>query len=257
MNFGEYNRTRVTPLPAVYNSRYTTGPLKWLKIVLIFKPNPNLTDIVISGGSKIMLTFLETLIKSKNLLHTMKEEVKKEILDGLKQARGIMERMDPAEFEELKKLSDHTIEEVAAQKDLDLIAVTVLLYSFYKVASTIKEADRKALIKELNGAIYSMENRQLGQYNSRIRNMFKLVKQSHSKVKEHLQDVMQAARIKKGTVLLEKGLSIGQAAGLMGLSNWDLQEYAGKSVSIHNHEELVEVKHRLKTAENIFNLKHG
>ena len=66
---------------------------------------------------------------------------------------------------------------------------------------------------------------------------------------------MQAAKIKKGAILLGKGLSIGQAAGLMGLSNWDLQQYAGKTVTFDDGHEKVSAKKRLINALNIFNIK--
>ena len=65
---------------------------------------------------------------------------------------------------------------------------------------------------------------------------------------------MQAARIKKGTVLLQRGLSIGQAAGLMGLSNWDLQEYASKTPYLAGHHEKVSAKTRLSNALKIFGI---
>jgi len=74
-------------------------------------------------------------------------------------------------------------------------------------------------------------------------------------VKEHLQDVMQAARIKKGTALLEKGLSVGQAAGLMGLSNWDLQQYAAKTTALRFEAETLPAKERMKLAFSMFGVK--
>jgi len=187
----------------------------------------------------------------------MKEEVRQEILHDLGEAKGILERHDPAEYEELKNLSEHAIEGVAAHKDLDLITVTVLLYSFYKMASTLSQPDCQKFCKELGTAINSLKSNNLGLYNAKIKTLYRLVTASHGKVKEHLQDVMHAARIKKGTALLERGLSIGQAAGLMGLSNWDLQEYAGKTMSLHHHEEGVEVKKRLKQTMLIFQVLNG
>jgi len=47
-------------------------------------------------------------------------------------------------------------------------------------------------------------------------------------------------------------LSIGQAAGLMGLSNWDLQVYAGKTTAISEHKENIPVDKRIKIALQLF-----
>ena len=99
-----------------------------------------------------------------------------------------------------------------------------------------------------------MEQDNLGGYNKSIKSLFNVIKKSNAKIKEHLADIMQAARLKKSAVLLEKGLSIGQAAGLMGLSNWDLQQYAGKTIALEMHQEATPAKKRLLTAFKIFNL---
>jgi len=55
--------------------------------------------------------------------------------------------------------------------------------------------------------------------------------------------------------LLQHGLSIGQAAGLMGLSNWDLQQYVGKTVFMDQHREQFPAKKRFRLALDIFGIK--
>ena len=83
-------------------------------------------------------------------------------------------------------------------------------------------------------------------------NILEIAKKCHAGVKEHLQDVMHAARIKKGTTLLQRGLSIGQAAGLMGLSNWDLQSYAAHTTAFEPHTEAILARVRMGTALKLF-----
>ena len=159
----------------------------------------------------------------------MKEVIKKEILYDLREAIKILEKREDKDFQELKVLSNHAIEDVAAHKDLDVISLTVLIYSIYKVVNCLNDQDYKDILLLLEKSENSLVRGNLGKYNSHIKKLFQIVEGCNAKVKEHLQDVMQAAKIKKGTILLEKGLSIGQAAGLMGLSNWDLQQYASKT----------------------------
>jgi len=182
----------------------------------------------------------------------MKEEIWKEILFDLTQAVKILRVKEAKDRGELKELSDHAIEDVALHKDLDLISMTVLLYSLYKIDACISKEDSRTILEEMEQALQGLEKRNLGKYNQHIKNIFKMIKSCNAKVKEHLNDVMHAARIKKGTALLEKGLSIGQAAGLMGLSNWDLQQYVGKT-NIQEHEhEAVHAEQRVKNALQIF-----
>ncbi len=184
----------------------------------------------------------------------MKEEIRKEILYDLSEAIKILNVREPQDIPELKTLSDHAIEDVAVSKDLDVISITVLIYSMYKVVETLSDKEYKNLIQELQNAKKTLDQNNYGKYNASIRTIFQLLKKSSTQTKEHLQDVMQAARIKKGTALLEHGLSMGQAAGLMGLSNWDLQQYAGKTTSLETHTESVPAQKRLQWALQLFGM---
>ena len=182
----------------------------------------------------------------------MEEVIRKEILYDLSKALTIMEKRDKNDVDELRILSDHGIEDVAVHKNLDLISVTVLIYSLYKIIASIPERDYQSIIKELRYAKNSLEKNQLGKYNQNIKTLFQLIRKCNAKVKVHLQDVMEAAKIKKSATLFEKGLSIGQAAGLMGLSNWDLQAYTGKPPALEQHEENIPAKKRVAAALKIF-----
>jgi hypothetical protein len=180
----------------------------------------------------------------------MKDIVKKEILFDLNKAIQIIQTKENKDIEELRVLSDHAIEDVASHKDLDLVAVTVLLYSLYKVGESMSPEDYAAVLNDLTAARDNLQRNQFGRYNRNIKDLYSVIRRRHAAVKTHLQDVMQAARIKKGAVLLQKGLSLGQAAGLMGLTNWELQQYAGGTILIEH--EAVSAKKRLKLTRGIF-----
>ncbi len=182
----------------------------------------------------------------------MKEVVKKEIISDLGKAAVILEKKKGMDIEALRQLSNQAIEDIALHKDLDMVSVTVLFYSIYKVNDCLDDQIYNELIRGLMDAQKALQKNMFGKYNRIIKKLYKIVRGCNAKVKQHLQDVMDAARIKKGTVLLQKGLSLGQAAGLMGLSNWDLQAYASKTVLIGAHREKVQAKVRLNTAFNIF-----
>jgi hypothetical protein len=182
----------------------------------------------------------------------MKGAIKKEIVNDLIKAKEIIQKKDASTSLKLKQLSDHAIEDVAVQKDMDLVSITVFIYSLGKVIQCMPEEAYKDLIVEIDFAIKHLNSGKLGMYNKAVKSMFNIISKCNAKVKMHLQDVMQAARIKKGMILLSKGLSMGQAAGLMGLSNWDLQSYAGKSTALELTKETISEKTRLSLALNIF-----
>ncbi len=185
----------------------------------------------------------------------MKDVIKKEMLYDFDHIILILEHRELMDVEKLKELSDHAIEDVAVLKDLDVISITVLIYSIYKVVKILADADYLALLGQLKKTRTSLQDGDYVNYNKNMKNLFDIVRKGNAQVKEHLQDVMQAARIKKGTTLLEKGLSIGQAAGLMGLSNWDLQQYAGKTPALGSHNETVPAKLRVKKALSLFGVE--
>jgi len=180
----------------------------------------------------------------------MNEEVRKEIIHDLQGTADLLEKQ--IDTEALKDLSEHAIENIAIHKDLELVSVAVLIYSLYKIKVCLAIADQKRIISEMRLAVQSLKSKNFGRYNSSIRFLYELIRKCDSRIKEHLQDVMDAARIKKGTSLLQHGLSIGQAAGLMGLSNWDLQQYVGKTTFMDQHIEVRPALSRLKTAMKIF-----
>ncbi|MFA6461934.1 MAG: hypothetical protein WCV90_06730 [Candidatus Woesearchaeota archaeon] len=185
----------------------------------------------------------------------MKGVIKKDLLQLLTRVIDILQTKETKDLEELKNLSEQAIEDVAVQKDLDLVSLTVLIYSIYKILPEIKEENYKDIVVELNHALQNLQQSQYGRYNQSIKSLYTVISRENAKVKVHLQDVMQAARIKKSASLLRKGLSIGQAAGLMGLSNWDLQQYVGGTTMLDLHKEILPVNKRMDWALQIFGVK--
>lgn len=184
----------------------------------------------------------------------MKEVIRKTLFDALDRTVKILETKEAKDVEELQSLSEEVIEEVAVYKDLDIVSLTVLIYSIYKVIITIPDKDYDVILAELRFARKHLQKNDLGKYNKSIKDLYNLVRKCDAKVKVHLQDVMHAAKIKKSASLLKKGLSIGQAAGLMGLSNWDLQQYVGKTTFMDQHTERKSAINRLKMAMRVFSV---
>ncbi len=177
----------------------------------------------------------------------MNSKVHKELVRFLQQVLAALKEDD---LDTLKKLSNQATETVALYKDMDAVSVAVLLYSLFKVSSCWEQSDKDEIVTQLKIALTSLQKNSFGKYNGAIKKLFSHVKSCSAKVKDHLSDVMQAARIKKSTILFQKGLSIGQAAGLMGLSNWDLQIYAADTLSAHT--EKIHAESRVKQALHIF-----
>ncbi|MBU1974073.1 MAG: hypothetical protein KKH52_01635, partial [Nanoarchaeota archaeon] len=59
----------------------------------------------------------------------MKEVIKKSLLKTLHKTINILEQKDVRDGQALKDLSDEVIEDVALYKDLDIVSMTVFIYS--------------------------------------------------------------------------------------------------------------------------------
>jgi hypothetical protein len=184
----------------------------------------------------------------------MRGVIKKEILKDLNSVIEIIRNKEVKDSEELSKLSNQSTTLVATYKDLDLISITVLIYSLSKTVQSLSDEDYKDFLTEIQRTYKYLQQGNFGYYNKSVKSLFNIIKRSSDQVKTHLEDVMHAARIKKGAILLQKGLSLGQAAGLMGLSNWDLQQYAGRTTSL-SFKTTISAKARLSTAFDVFDTK--
>ena len=187
----------------------------------------------------------------------MKKIVRQSLLKDIDHAISILETREQSDLEKLKELSDHTIKDVALYKNMDAISLAVLIYSIYKVLPCITDENLKNILVELKSAKKHLNESRFGRYNSSLETLFKIIKSCSSKLSVHLQDVLHAAKIKKGTTLLEHGLSASRTADLMGLSKWELLDYTSRTNVMQVSNEIVSVKKRVAFTMDIFAGKRG
>lgn len=184
----------------------------------------------------------------------MHKEVKRVLLEAFSAVLSLL-KSGTKDEDPFRIVSEQAIEDVAVYKDIDLIAVTVFLYSLAKIVPRLSDEQYATLLKAVQRAQTTLREGDLTKYNRAVKQLYRQVREYNAHIKEHLQDVLDAAKIKKGTSLLHKGLSMGQAAGLMGLSNWDLQQYAGKTTALDLHDEVIPAPERLEKAFALFGVQ--
>lgn len=180
----------------------------------------------------------------------MNEIVKKDILSILKQSKRILQRKDSFM---LRDLSNHTIHNASIFQDEDSISIAVIIYSLSKVIERGKLDTKKAL-SLINSAQKYLQKDDFTNYKYTIKNIFKFISSVDSKLKLYIEEVVKQAQIKKGSKLYDHGISIGQAAELLGVSQWELMNYVGKT-SIIDRFPSPDVKKRLDVAKQLFDLK--
>ena len=71
------------------------------------------------------------------------------------------------------------------------------------------------------------------------------------KLKIHIKEVFEKARINKASRLYEHGISAGRTADLLGISTWELMDYSG-TTGLADKGITKDVKERIKIARELF-----
>ena len=178
--------------------------------------------------------------------------MRKSLLKDLDKLLTILESKESKDKEELKRLSDHLVQDVAYYQNYDAATLAVLIYSLYKSNSCITTDHYKDINNNLISAKEGLKQKNYGRYNKKLKICFELIKHCNKNVKVHFNDIITAAKIKKSSKLLEQGLSIQRAASIMDIDRWELQQYLRQSSAIEKHSESSPAKARIKQAIKLF-----
>lgn len=159
---------------------------------------------------------------------------------------------------ELKKLSDMTIHSAAIYQDEDNVLVAVIIYALSKIVEKgeryYKENYKRYITNYMQLIDKSIAHLKKGDddgFRKQIREIT-ISKYAYGDLRGHLQGLFRKARINKAGKIYEHGISMQQTADLLGISLWELAEYSGQ-MRIHDKKsQTLDVKKRIKFAEEFF-----
>jgi hypothetical protein len=180
----------------------------------------------------------------------MRPIVKEDILAVLQK---VMEALKQEDYSELAALSNHTIHDASIFQEDDPLTLAVLVYALSKVIGRCMERKQAcpAVAPTLQKAHDALKQDDDNAYRALMKNLLREIGQYDAQLKFYIQEVIQQARIKKASKLHEHGISIARTAELLGLSQWELQNYIGKTVVDVPHDGL-KVTERLRKARELF-----
>ena len=164
---------------------------------------------------------------------------------------------DPAK---IKELSNQTINTASLTQDPDNIAVAVIVYSIGKIMEreNYKELpgwDKfyKIMTDSLDKSIKDVETN----HDKKFRRDFEAIRNAIGKVsgklKSYIEDVFRKGRISKASRIYEHGISMEQTSKLLGISMYELAEYAGKTgIPDAPFSQTLNAKSRIKIALEMF-----
>lgn len=190
------------------------------------------------------------------------EKIKKEevahLQEVLKTSQIALIRKDSIK---LKELSDQTIHTTSIHQHRGLITITVIIYALSKMVERqdykkIKNwaSFTKKLNKEFSHAIVALKKDNLKLYDQSILQARKILEAFSGEFKQYIKEVITKASINKGGKLYEHGLSLEKTAHLLGISQWELNEYAGTTMGKTSARlsSTIKVKDRAKMALEFF-----
>lgn len=180
----------------------------------------------------------------------MRDIVRKDILDVLEQVLATLEAED---HHALSELSNHVIHDASIFQDDDSISFAVLVYALGKVVQRFCEKGESCrhFIPMLQQAKDALEAGNNEKYRELIKGLFDEIKRHDDKLKLYTTEVLDQARVKKASRMHEHGISLARTSELLGISQWELQDYIGKT-KIPEHELGIHAARRLKTARGWF-----
>ena len=184
----------------------------------------------------------------------MDDRIKEDILAILDRIIEILKIKEEKDVVEMRGLSNRTIHDASIFQDEDSVAIAVLVYALAKIIERKEEyVDYGRLCALFKGAYKELKTMRIDFYRQYIKNILSYISNIDSKIKMHIGEVINQAQIKKGSKIYEHGISIARAAFMLGVSQWELMRYIGRTrISDRFEANKLMVKSRLELARGLF-----
>ncbi len=174
-----------------------------------------------------------------------------DILQILIKAIKILEVKEKTDSAELRDLSNYTVHNASIFQDEDSISIAILVYSLSKVIERKGISNYVVLSGLLKDAKENLENGKIEKYREKIKELFAFISKIDNELKLYIGEVINQAQIKEGSKLYEHGLSSARASEILGISQWELMFYIGKT-KLSEVKEEINIKERLDYARSLF-----
>jgi len=182
---------------------------------------------------------------------------KEHVLNVLKETRKAFHENDSLK---LKDLSNQTIHSASVEQDDLSIAIAVIVYSLSKIIERTNYQDYpgwsqfiKKTSNHIDRIVYFLERNNERMLRRELKKLEKSIEQLTGKLKTHIQYVFEKAKINKASRIYEHGISMERTAKLLGITVFELAEYAGKTgISDVNLSITLPVEKRIRIVEEMF-----
>lgn len=177
--------------------------------------------------------------------------VKKDLLKVLKKAQR---SINQGNTKRLKYLSDYMIHNTSVFQDPDSLSLAVIIYAISKLIERWgTESEHLEQVRNLLGsAQFSLDEGKIDEYREKIKNLSDFTSKIDKEFRIYIEKIIEKANVKKGSSLYEYGISAARSAELLGIGQWELLSYVGKT-RIPDQEDLrTDVSKRLEFTRTLF-----
>lgn len=182
----------------------------------------------------------------------MEEVVKNDILHILDKVGALIDQKNSGE---IKNLSGQTVHNASIFQDEDSINIAVIIYALSKLIErpNVPQELYNNIKNLLNTAHNFLEKVDFHNYNITIEKIGSLISSFDDQLKLYIDKIMNDAQIKKGSKIHQHGISIARTAHMLGVGQWELMSYVGKTKIHDKFETRANTKKRLELARSLFN----
>lgn len=184
------------------------------------------------------------------------EEVK-HLIEVLEKTKEAIKNEDVLK---LNDLSNETLHSASTYQDTGSITIAVIVYALSKLIerkNTLKIKNWKIFINKITSqfslAITALKEEKIDKYQKYMEMARKSITSTSLNIKPYIQEVLRKASINKASKIYEHGISLGQTANILGITQWELSEYAGQTkVADVRYNQTIDVQKRAKRALEFF-----
>lgn len=182
----------------------------------------------------------------------MEKEIKKDIISVLTQSLFLIKKQD---FIALKELSNHVIHDASIFQDQDSLQVAVVIYSLGKVLEKAEEEGTKIsinVITTIEKALSFLTEDNEESYRTELKKLLQQISERDEEMYLHIQRVIEKANVVKSGKIYSHGISMGRAAEILGVNQWELMSFVGKTRIADKEEDIADINKRLNFAKKLF-----
>lgn len=184
-------------------------------------------------------------------------EEKEHIINLLKEVKEAFKKNNSSR---LRELSNQTIHAASVSQDDISIAIAVIVYSLSKILERPNYKDYpkwakfiKKFVHNIDQARDSLERNNEKMFRKHIETIERIIEDLTGIFKMHIKDVFTKARINKASRIYEHGISMEKTSKLLGVSLFELAEYAGKTaIPDISLSKTLPIETRIKYVMDIF-----